>query len=224
MKKIILALSFILLTQSTSFAIEDVKKVFLQEAIEAAIENNIDLEAAKLNIKIAKNDIKSANRLQNPQIDYFQFFGAAGWSEPRQFGVNQTIELAKRGARKNLAKSNIKLTEKNVDYTKFDLKMDVREAYVNLVAAKSVKETLSQQEKLQEELLGIVKNRVKIGKVPEIDLIQAEIARNQMVTQVNSAKANAEYELKAYDTVVKKIVTAEETAREAIEKKQNKIV
>lgn len=46
----------------------------------------------------------------------------------------------------------------------------------------------------------------------------------QLADAINSAKANAEYELKAYDTVVKKIVTAEETAREAIEKKQNKIV
>lgn len=46
MKKILLALSFILFIQSSTFAIEDVKKVFLQEAIDAAIENNIDLEAA----------------------------------------------------------------------------------------------------------------------------------------------------------------------------------
>lgn len=46
----------------------------------------------------------------------------------------------------------------------------------------------------------------------------------QLADAINNAKSNAEYELKAYDTVVKKIVTAEETAREAIEKKQNKIV
>lgn len=46
----------------------------------------------------------------------------------------------------------------------------------------------------------------------------------QLADAITNAKANAVYELKAYDTVVKKIVTAEETAREAIEKKQNKIV
>lgn len=46
----------------------------------------------------------------------------------------------------------------------------------------------------------------------------------QLADAINNAKANTEYELKAYDTVVKKIVTAEEAAREAIEKKQNKIV
>lgn len=46
----------------------------------------------------------------------------------------------------------------------------------------------------------------------------------QLADVINNAKANAEYELKAYDTVVKKVVTAEETAREAIAKKQNKVV
>lgn len=191
-----------MITQNASFAIEDVKKVFLQEAIDAAIENNIDLEAAKINIKIAKNNIKVSNRLQNPQLDYFQFFGAAGWSEPRQFGLNQTIEIAKRGARKNLAKSSLKLTEKNVDYTKFDLKMDVREAYVNLVATKSVQETLQQQQNLQEELLEIVKSKVKAGKVPEIDLIQAEIALNQMITQVNTAKVNVKSAISNFNKII----------------------
>ena len=62
MKKILIALSFILFVQASAIAIEDVKKVFLQEAIDAAIENNIDLEAAKLKIQIAKNNIKSAKR------------------------------------------------------------------------------------------------------------------------------------------------------------------
>lgn len=202
MNKIIIALIWVIFIQTTSFGIEDVKKVYLQEAINTAIENNIDLKSAQLNIQIAKNKVKSANRLQNPTMDYFQFFGAAGWSEPRQFGLNQTIELAKRGVRKNLAKSNLKLTKKNVDYTVFDLKMDVREAYVNLVAAKSVQDTLEQQRNLQEELLDIVKTRVKSGQVQEIDLIQAEIAYNQMITQVNSAKANVKTALAHFNKII----------------------
>lgn len=67
--------------------------------------------------------------------------GAAGNSEPKQLGVSENIEIAKRKARKNLAESNLKLVEKNIDYTIFDLKMDVREAYINLVEAKSILDT-----------------------------------------------------------------------------------
>ncbi|MBR5555360.1 TolC family protein [bacterium] len=201
MKKLLLILAILLLNNPTQ-AIEDIKKVNLDEAIDIALENNIDLKAAQLNIKVAKNEEKVANRLQNPSIDGFYFLGAAGWSEPKQWGLSQNIEIAKRNARKKLAQSNLKLVEKNTDYTTFDLKMDVREAYINLVASKSIQHTLEQQQDLQEELLQIAKNHVKAGKVPEIDAIQAEIALNQLITQVNTAKVNVKQALSNFNKVI----------------------
>ena len=202
MKKIVAALILGIFIQTSAFGIEDVKKVCLQGAINAAIENNLDLQAAELNVNIAKNDIKSANRLQNPSFDVFYNYGASGWTEPRQLGLSQTVELAKRRARKKLAQSNLKLVETNVDYTRFDLKMDVREAYINLVAAKSILETLKQQQHLQEDLLAIAQKRVEEGKVPDIDVIQAEIALNQMITQVNTAKVNVKNALFAFNKII----------------------
>lgn len=202
MKKIVAALILGIFIQTSAFGIEDVKKVYLQGAINAAIENNLDLQAAELNVNIAKNDIKSANRLQNPSFDVFYNYGASGWTEPRQLGLSQTVEVAKRRARKKLAQSNLKLVETNVDYTRFDLKMDVREAYINLVAAKSILETLKQQQHLQEDLLAIAQKRVEEGKVPDIDVIQAEIALNQMITQVNTAKVNVKNVLFAFNKII----------------------
>lgn len=174
---------------SSAFAL-DCKKVYLSEAIDIALKNNIDLEANKLNVKVAENKIIQANRLQNPSLDYFHFFGNAAKFEPKLVGLNQNIEIAKRNARKKLAKSEYKLVEKNFEYLTFDLKMDVREAYIELVASKSILETLEQQKQLQEELLNIAKNRVKNNNAPMIDVIQAEIALNQLITQINTAKMN----------------------------------
>lgn len=191
-----------MLMQPKLFAVQDVKKVYLNQAIDAALENNIDLQAAKLERNIAKNNIKTANRLQNPSFDAFYFLGAAGNSEPKQLGVSENIEIVKRKARKNLAESNLKLVEKNIDYTIFDLKMDVREAYINLVEAKSILDTLEQQEELQEELLKIAKVRVKNHNAPDIDVIQAEIALNQMITQVNSARVNVKKALSDFNKVI----------------------
>lgn len=201
MKKFLI-LGLCLLIQNVSFAIEDVQKVYLQDAIDVALENNVDLKSRELDIQISKNNIKSANRLQNPSIDVFYNFGASGWTEPRQLGVSQTVEIAKRNARKNLAKSNLMLVEKNVAYTKFDLMMDVREAYINLVATKSVLCTLEQQKELQEELLSIAKNRLKDNEVPEIDVIQIEIALNQMITQVNTAKVHVNNALYNFNKII----------------------
>ncbi len=187
---------------NTSFGIEDVRKVYLNEAINAALKNNIDLQVAQIELNIAKNNIKSANRLQNPSFDAYYFMGASGRTEPRQLGATQEIEIAKRNARKKLAESNFKLSEKEYDYTTFDLKMDVREAYINLVATKSILFTLEQQEELQEELLKIAKARVKAHSTPQIDVIQAEIALNQMITQVNTANVHVKNALAKFNKVI----------------------
>ena len=111
---------------SSAIGTEEIKKVDLQQAINIAVENNIDLQTSKLDIDIAKNNIKQANRLNNPNINTFFNLGAAGWSEPQQIGASELIEIGKRGPRKNLAKANLELIKENIQYNKFKLKMDVR--------------------------------------------------------------------------------------------------
>ena len=202
MKRLFLAVIFVLMLQPLIYAETTIKKVYLNEAIDAALKNNIDLQAARLERNIAKNNIKTANRLQNPSFDAFYFMGAAGNNEPKQLGISENIEIAKRKARKNLAESNLKLVEKNIDYTTFDLKMDVREAYINLVATKSILFTLEQQKELQEELLDIARSRVKSHKSQDIDVMQAEIALNQMITQVNSARVSVNKALADFNKVI----------------------
>ena len=205
MKKFLIILLIIFTCPITVSGIEDVKpvkKVYLNEAVDAALKNNIDLKAAQIEVEIAKNNIKTANRLQNPSVEAFYFMGASGRSEPRQVGVSENIEILKRSARKNLATSNLALVEKNVDYTQFDLKMDVREAYINLVAQKSILDTLEQQKELQEELLDIAQHRSKSNEVPEIDVLQAEIALNQLITQVNTAKVNVNTALADFNKII----------------------
>ena len=202
MKRFIITILIFAACCSGANAIQDIKKVYLNEAIEAAVKNNIDLQAAQIDINIAKNNIKVANRLQNPELNAFYFLGGAGASEPKQIGASQSIEIAKRSARKNLAISNLELTQKNVNYTTFDLKMDVREAYINLVAAKSVLEALEQQQELQEELLEIARNRTTSSKEPEIDTIQVEIALNQLITQVNTANVDVKTAISNFNKII----------------------
>ena len=187
MKKAVLVILALLFSAQNSFAIEDIKKIDIKQAIEIAKENNLDILSSRINIDIAKNDIKTANKLQNPEINLFYYFGRAGKGNPQQIGATELIELGKRGARKNLAKSNLKLVENNQEYNEFDLRMDVREAYINLVAAKTVLNNIRTQQRLLEELVEIADKKVKAGELPKIDLIQARITLNQMLTRVNTA-------------------------------------
>ena len=187
MKKILLAI-FLFITTTTSFAIVDKTKITIQEAVSIASENNLDIIASRKNKKINEQHIKIANRLENPTIGTFYNLGKAGESEPQGIKASQLIELGKRGARKDLAKSNFELTERLVEYLEFDLRMDVREAYTNLLAKKSVLKTMKMEEKILQEILEQAKEKYKIGEVTEIDVLQAKLLINQIITEVKTAE------------------------------------
>ena len=85
---------------TSSYAIEDIAKITLDEAINIAIENSIDLQAQNIDVQIAKNSIKAANRLQNPSFGTYWNMGEAGSGNPHSIGISQVIELFKRKHRK----------------------------------------------------------------------------------------------------------------------------
>jgi outer membrane protein TolC len=185
MKKFVL---FLLLIIQLGASAEEIKPISLNEAIQIALENNLDYKSGKLNIDIAKNNIKSANRLQNPGIYTFWNFGKSGHGNPQQIGITQTIEIAKRSPRKKLAQAKLKLTDNDILYMAFRLKTDVKIAYIETLGAKTKFHTLKEQEQLLQTLLDIAKKRVEAGASAEIDVLQAKIALNQMTTTINNAK------------------------------------
>lgn len=202
MKKFLTLLLFLIFSVQCAFAIQETKKVDLKTAIEIAQKNNLDIKSERLEIHKAKNDIKISNRLQNPDFNLFYNIGPSGHGNPQQIGMTELIELGKRGARKKLAKANYQLTKENLDYLEFDLKMDVREAYINLVAAKSVLKSLQDEYDWLTELLEITEEKMKTNSELELDLIQAQMAHNQMETQLNTAKMNKKVALIEFNKVI----------------------
>lgn len=201
LKRTILAI-FLLITASSCFAIVDVSKITIQEAVNIASKNNLDIQSSRLNLNIEDNNIKAANRLQNPEFGVFYNLGKAGKGNPQEIGLAQTIELGKRAPRKQLAKSEYLLSQKNIEYLEIDLRMDVREAYTNLLAKKSVLATIQEQEDLLNKLVDVAKERHKTGKVSEIDVLQAQLLVNQIKTEVNSAKYDVKTALYEFNKVI----------------------
>lgn len=186
---VLILLSFILPIGKV-FAIENVTKITIHEAINIALENSIDLQAEKINTEIAKNLVKQAGRLQNPSFGANYNIGKSAQGNPQEIGISQTVELFKRKNRKKLANTDLELAQENVDYAVFNLKMNIKEAYIDLVAAKSILESLMVELKSLQEIDKLVKLRHKQGTATETDVIQADIALNHLTTQVNSAIAD----------------------------------
>ena len=202
MKKIILFLALILLTTPVAFGIVDITKVSIKDAVEIASKTNLDIQASRLNISIEKNNISASNRLHNPEFGSFFNMGKAGKGNPQELGLSQTIEIAKRHSRKNLAKSNLELVQRSVEYLEFDLRMDVREAYTNLLAKKSVHTTMKEQEKLLTDMLSQAEQMHKKGKVSEIDVLQAKLLLNQIITEVQSTGYQVKTALYEFNKVI----------------------
>lgn len=167
-------------------------KFTLPQAIDFALKNNLDIKGTRLNIDKAKNDIKTAGRFQNPYINMFVNSGKAATDNPQNLGLIQPFEIGKRGPRKRLAQSNLELTKGNVALAEFYLRLDVRQAYVDLVAAKSMLKIMEDQKALLEELFYIAQKKYEVGTAPEMDVIQAKMTLDQLVTQVNTARTNVD--------------------------------
>lgn len=163
-------------------------KISLQEAIDYALAHNPDIRSARIDVNIAKNDIKVANRLKNPYIQYFFNSGKASTDNPNNTGLIVPIEILKRSARKNLAKSSLELVKRNVLLAELMLRLDVRQYYTDLVSAKSTLKVLNDQKQLMQELVNIAQKKYEAGASPQMDVIQAKMTLNQLLIQVNSAK------------------------------------
>lgn len=178
------------LKAGTSTDVEPFDKISLSDAIKYAMTHNLDIIGNRLNVDMAKNDIKTANRLKNPYfISYFNF-GKAATDNPNYMGLNFPIDIAKRGARKRLAKSTLELTRGNTLLAELNLRLDVRQSYVDLVSAKSTLKILNEQKKLLQELLEIAQKKFEAGAVPQMDVIHAKMTLNQLLIQVNSANTD----------------------------------
>lgn len=175
-------------TAAGAFAAQ-IKKIDLEDAIQLSLSNNLDLQSQRIDVELAKNSVKIANRLQNPEFNFFYNLGTAGRSEPQQIGLRDVVELGKRSPRKKLAKSELYKKEIEVKMSEFTLEMDVRETYVDLVCAKTILNDLKEQQTVLEELSRAAQKRFESGKTSQTDVLQAQIALNKLAAKVNIARS-----------------------------------
>lgn len=160
----------------------------LSQAIELALEKNVELNEKRKDLEIAKNNIKIANRLQNPTFEMAYGIGKTSDGNPQQLGFSQLLEIGKRSKRKKMAQADLALSDEAIKLAEFNVRMDVREAYVELAAAKAVLKNIEEQQELLTRLVDISQKRVNAGAAAEMEVMQARIVLNQLNIQKNSAK------------------------------------
>lgn len=201
MKKILALLIFILSIQNANAIIEE-KKIDLQGAIEIALKTNPQMQLAKLDSEISKNKIKEANRLQNPSLEFFQNIPKTGNGEPQMIGVDYTIELLKRGKRKDVARTKTLAHSDNENFLQQTLIAEVKKSYINLLVKKSHLWVLREQEKTTKELYETIQKEAEKGNIPQTEVVQAKIVLNRAIMYSNVARSEAISAQNYFNTVM----------------------
>lgn len=166
-----------------------VQNLDLDSIIEVALEQNQDIKIKRLELDAVKKDIKIANRLQNPQIQSNVVIGNVALGNCSQAGLALPIEVLKRGLRKKAALENYSLKETELKQFEHNFKLQIMQAYFDVLYAKSVYRIQEERLKLFETLVKITTDRPKHSSY-EIDNLKADIQYATQKIAVNRAHAN----------------------------------
>lgn len=188
-KPFLVILIILILNFCNCLAIVENKKITIDEAVDITLKNNPRVKIEQLNTEISKNNIKSANRLENPSIGTFQNMGSAGKDNPQQIGADYIVEILKRGKRKNYAISEAQAALDNQKFLEQVLILEVKKAYINLLLKKTNSKILLEQKELAGELFNTLNKDYKDNKLLKTEIIQSKIALNRSIMYYNIAKS-----------------------------------
>lgn len=191
MKKIILLIITLIINYLPVNA--EIVKISADEAVDLALKNNLALQAKRKEISVLQEEVKMANALKNPQAQTNVLMGSIATSNASQAGVAFPIEIAKRGVRKKAALAQLNLIQNKVRQEELNLKIDVMNAYFDVVYMKSIVAVLKDREELFKNMKAISEVRPKSSPNYEIDNLQSDIKHKKQLILLNKAKADLLY-------------------------------
>lgn len=201
-KNLIFLILFLFLNFTSSFAIQEVKKISLEDAINTALATNPQVKMAKLDVEASKNDIKAANQLKNPSLETFQNIGSTAGGNPQQVGVDYVIEILKRGKRKSYAQSKSSIVSDNQKFQEYNLICEVKSSYINLLLKKSNLRFIAAQMTLAHEIYDDSIKKYNNSEIPKTEVIQSQIAYNRAIMYYKIARSEVIKAQNAFNAVM----------------------
>ena len=188
MKKIVITLFllFSICLPSSS----QVVHITLDNAVNLALENNLDLKSKRKKAEELQQEIKIANALKNPRFESNFLIGRVTRGNSSQFGLSVPVEVAKRGIRKKIAQTNLDIVEKEIKASEHDIKIEIMKNYFNILYLKSVVLIFQEREKLLKNLKTIAEQKSKKYVNYDVDILQADMKYKRQLVYLNKAKAD----------------------------------
>ncbi|MEO8024914.1 MAG: TolC family protein [Bryobacteraceae bacterium] len=173
--------------------------ITLDQALDEALQHNLPMLAERLNVQIADARIVQARLRPNPQLSFSQMYvnlfgtgvtalNSAGPTET-DARLDWTFERGgKRARRVEVASEAKSVAELNLLNTVRQLRLDVENAFVDLLTAKSSVALAQENLKSLQGLVEINEARVKSGDLAEVELKRSRLAALQFQNSVRQAE------------------------------------
>lgn len=189
MKKFILVLVLLPFIFCSANA-EDIVRINMDEAVKIALAKNVTYQSKKRELEIAEKNIKIANRLKNPQFFAHTLIGRVTRSNNSQLGMNIPVEVMKRGARKKVAIAEYEKTKTELEKYEYNLKIDVKEAYFNILIAKSYYILMQRKERWYKAVLNVAEHKKNTEPRYEINVLRAKTKHERELMDLNYLQSN----------------------------------
>ncbi len=187
MKKFLI--TFLLLFAFNLPGFSEVVHVTLDEAVDIALKDNLDLQSKRRRADELKQEIKIANALKNPQFQSNFLIGKVTRGNSSQFGAALPVEIAKRGVRKKIAQINLKIAEDEIRAAEHNLKIEIMRNYFNILYMKSVVSIMQERERLFRSMKSVSAQKSKASS-GNIDVLQNNMKYEKQLVFLNQARGN----------------------------------
>jgi cobalt-zinc-cadmium efflux system outer membrane protein len=169
--------------QSTSLPVQD--RLTLEDAMARALGASPRLAAERLRRAIAAATRDVAAERPNPEVR----FELEKEAPKEAYTVALPVELGgKRARRIAVAEAALRTGEAELSHSITELKADVRRAYFARVAAAERRALLEELDALAGRVLDAARARFDAGGAPRLDVLQAQLARDEVRNQAEAAR------------------------------------
>ena len=169
---------------------EEIVKINMKQAIDIAIAKNVTYQSKKKDLEIAARNIGIANRLKNPQFFSHTLIGRVTRSNNSQLGLNIPVEVLKRGARKKVALAEYEKAKTELERYEYNLKVDVMDAYFDVLCAKSYYILMQRKERWYKAVLKVAEHKKHTEPRYEINVLRAKTKHERELMNLNYLESN----------------------------------
>jgi cobalt-zinc-cadmium efflux system outer membrane protein len=174
-------------------------KVTVAQAVQEAVDHNLNLLAERYNLSVAEARIVTAKLRPNPvfsagldYIDFLRNWVPASNSGPTEWNARTDFVLergGKRTARIEVASDAHEVAKLNLLNTTRGLVLDVQNAFIDVLQAKDNLALARENLQAFQSIVSVNQARVQAGDLPKVELVRTQVAALQFQSAVRQGES-----------------------------------